>query len=314
MKTSCVLLALLLSPFAIAQSPSTPPTVAEAKAFLERAEADLLTLGNEAARAGWVQATYITDDTEALAAKANERLLTKTNEIVIAARRFNGMKLPPDMARKFMLLRLNGSPTDPKLVAELTQVSTALDGMYGKGKYCPPGKSGEDCLGIDQIDVLMAKSRDPKELQDLWEGWHRISPPMREKYARLVELSNQGAKEFGFKDTGDLWRSDYDMTPAQFSAELERTWAQLEPLYKELHAYVRFKLIQKYGAAAERPDGMIPAYLLGNMWAQEWGNIYDVVAPSPTGNYKMYNLEAALNQQIGQVYSTRGWQEDGSLR
>ena len=301
MKTSCVLLALLLSPFALAQTSSAPPTVAEAKSFLDRADADLLALANEAARAGWVQATYITDDTEALAAKANERLLTKTNEIVIAARRFNGLKMPPEMARKFMLLRLNGSPTDPKLVAELTQVSTALDGMYGKGKYCPPGKSGEDCLGIDQIDVLMAKSRDPKELQDLWEGWHRISPPMREKYARLVELSNKGAKEFGFKDTGDLWRSNYDMTPAQFSAELERVWTQLEPLYKELHAYVRFKLIDKYGTAAERPDGMIPAYLLGNMWAQEWGNIYDVVAPAPTGNYKMYNLEAALNQQIGEV-------------
>jgi peptidyl-dipeptidase A len=303
MKISHVLLTLLLSSFAAAQAPAPngPPTVAEAKAFLDRAEADLLTLANEAARAGWVQATYITDDTEALAAKANERLLTKTNEVVIAARRFNGLKLPPDMARKFMLLRLNGSPTDPKLVAELTQVSTALDGMYGKGKYCPPGKSGDDCLGIEEIGVLMAKSRDPKELETLWTGWHTISPPMRDKYARLVELSNQGAREFGFKDTGDLWRSGYDMTPVQFSAELERTWAQLEPLYKELHAYVRFKLIQKYGAAAERPDGMIPAYLLGNMWAQEWGNIYDVVAPAPTGNYKMYNLEASLNQQIGQV-------------
>jgi peptidyl-dipeptidase A len=303
MKITHILSALLLSSLAIAQSakPAGQPTVAEAKAFLDNAEADLLTLANEAARAGWVQKTYITDDTEALAAKADERLLTKTNEIVVAARRFKDLKLPPDMARKFMLLRLNGSPTDPKLVAELTQINAALDGMYGKGKYCPPGKSGEDCLGIEQLDVLMAKSRDPKELQDLWEGWHRISPPMREKYARLVELSNQGAHEFGFKDTGDLWRSGYDMTPQQFSAELERTWTQLEPLYKELHAYVRFKLIQKYGAAAERSDGMIPAYLLGNMWAQEWGNIYDIVAPAPNGNYKIYNLEAALKQQIGPV-------------
>ncbi|HMF64848.1 MAG TPA: M2 family metallopeptidase [Edaphobacter sp.] len=310
MKLSHVLFALLMTPIAMAQSaapvPAGPPTVAEAKAFLDHAEADLLALSNEASLAGWVQATYITDDTEALAAKANERLLTRTNEIVIAARRFKGLKLPPDMARKFMLLNLNGTPTDPKLVAELTQTSTALDGMYGKGKYCPPGKTGPEvnsenaCLGIEQIDVLMAKSRDPKELQDLWEGWHRISPPMRDKYARLVELSNQGAREFGFKDTGDLWRSNYDMTPAEFSAELERTWTQLEPLYRELHAYVRFKLVQKYGAAAERPDGMIPAYLLGNMWAQEWGNIYDIVAP-PQTSYKMYDLEAALKQQIGPV-------------
>ena len=300
-RLSFVLCASLITVCAFGQSSAGPPTMEEARAFLDKANAELLELGNEAARAGWVQATYITDDTEALAAKANERLLTKTNELVIASRRFQGLKMPAEMERQFKLLRLNGSPTDPKLVAELTQVSTALDGMYGKGKFCPPGKSGEDCLGIEQIDVLMAKSRDPKELERLWEGWHQISPPMQAKYARLVELSNQGAKEFGFKDTGDLWRSGYDMTPAQFSAELERVWGQLEPLYKELHAYVRFKLIQKYGSAADRPDGMIPAHLLGNMWAQEWGNVYDIVAPTSTGSYKMYDLEAALKQQIGAV-------------
>ncbi len=287
---SALLAVALLPVFAVGQTSQTAaaPTVAEAQAFMDKAEADLLALSNEAGRAAWVQETFITDDTEAIAAKANERLLTRTNELVIGARRFKGMKLPPDLDRKFMLLRLNGSPTDPKLVAELTQVSTSLDGMYGKGKYCRTGAAAgastdgdqKNCLGIDELDVLMAKSRDPKELQELWEGWHKISPPMREKYARLVELSNQGAREFGFRDTGDLWRSGYDMTPEQFSAELERTWKQLEPLYQELHAYVRFKLIQKYGAAAERPDGMIPAHLLGNMWAQEWGNIYDIVAPS----------------------------------
>lgn len=287
------------------------PTAAEAQAFMTHAEADLLALSTEAARAAWVQETDITDDTEAIASKANERLALRTNQIVLEAPRFDKLQLPPDLARKFMLLRLNGTPTDPKLVAELTQVAASLDGMYGKGKYCRSSStasgttqssspSAQDCLGIEEIGVLMAKSRDPKQLLDLWQGWHTISPPMRDKYARLVALSNQGATEFGFKDTGDLWRSGYDMPPAHFSAELERTWSQLEPLYQELHAYVRFKLIQKYGAAADRPDGMIPAHLLGNMWAQEWGNIYDIVAPTDPqlSNFKMYDLEAALNQQI----------------
>jgi peptidyl-dipeptidase A len=316
MRLPNVLLAVTLLPiFAVAQnSPaatSAAPTIAEAQAFMDRVETELLAWSNEANRASWVQETFITDDTEAISAKANERALTKNNEFVVAARRFDGMQLPPDLARKFMLLRLNGTPTDPKLVAELTQVASALDGMYGKGKFCRVAASasgdGEHCLGIDQLDVLMAKSRDPKELQELWEGWHTISPPMREKYARLVELSNQGAMEFGFKDTGYLWRSGYDMKPEEFSAELERTWKQLEPLYLELHAYVRFKLIEKYGAAAERPDGMIPAHLLGNMWAQEWGNIYDIVAPAPVaGGFKMYDLEGALKKQIGDVPQLEG--------
>jgi len=300
--------------------PEKQVTVADAQAFMDRAEADLLALANEAARAGWVQETYITDDTEAIAAKAGERVLTRTNQLIIESRKYDKLQLPPDLVRKFKLLRLNGAPTDPKLVAELTQTAAALDGLYGKGKYCRPAtdaaaaaatkdavsnspNSGQQCLGIDEIDVLMAKSRDPKELLDLWQGWHNIAPPMRDKYARLVELSNQGAQEFGYKDTGDLWRSGYDMTPAEFSAELERTWQQLQPLYKELHAYVRYKLIQKYGAAAERPDGMIPAHLLGNMWAQEWGNIYDIAAPTGPefSSFQMYDLGAALNKQIGPV-------------
>ncbi|MBV9308734.1 MAG: M2 family metallopeptidase, partial [Acidobacteriaceae bacterium] len=125
----------------------------------------------------------------------------------------------------------------------------------------------------------MAKSRDPKELQDLWVGWHKVGAPMRERYARFVQLSNEGAQQLGFADTGVIWRSGYDMTPEKFSADLERLWTQVQPLYRELHAYVRKRLIARYSTVAERPDGMIPADLLGNMWAQEWGNIYDLVAP-----------------------------------
>jgi peptidyl-dipeptidase A len=157
-------------------------------------------------------------------------------------------------------------------------------------------------MGIDAISGKMAKLRDPEELTKLWVGWHAIGSPMREKYARFMDLQNTGARELGYHDTGDLWRAGYDMTPAEFSAEVERAWKQLEPLYRELHTYVRTRLTAKYGKAAERPDGMIPAQLLGNMWAQEWGNIYDLVAPTDPklSQFKPVDLEAALKQQIGE--------------
>ena len=155
-------------------------------------------------------------------------------------------------------------------------------------------------MGIDEISAIMAKSHDPVELAKLWVGWHAIGAPMKDKYARFVELQNIGAKELGYNDTGELWRANYDMTPAEFSAELERAWKQLEPLYRELHDYVRTKLIAKYGKAAERPDGMIPAQLLGNMWAQEWGNIYDIVAPTDPklSQFKPLDLEAAQGKSV----------------
>ena len=259
------------------------PTVAEALTFLDNAEKELNGLTNDAGRASWVQETYITDDTVALSAQALDRLVARQTELIEASKRFRGLTLPADAARKMELLRLSGgfAPSDPALRSEATQTAGRLDAAYGRGKYCPD-EVPDHCMGIDELDLKMAKSRDPQELATLWAGWHKVGVPMRTDYARLAELSNQGAREMGFADTGAQWRAQYDMTPEQFQAEIERLWTQVQPLYIELHTYVRRKLIEKYGDAARRPDGMIPAHLMGNMWAQEWGNIYDVVAP-PSG-------------------------------
>ena len=248
---------------------------------MDKAETELLALGIAGGRSAWVQETYITVDTEQLAAQANEQVIAKTTELVNASRRFDNLKLPAELRRKFKLLKLSltlPAPSDPKLRGELTQIASSLESSYGSGKYCPGGDRSK-CVGIDELDVKMAQSRNPKELEELWKGWHWIGAPMRERYVRFVQLSNQGAKELGFADTGAMWRSKYDMTPEQFAADLERLWQQVKPLYIQLHAYVRKRLIDKYGSVADRPDGLIPADLLGNMWAQEWGNIYDVVAP-----------------------------------
>lgn len=248
---------------------------------MTRAETELLKLGIDSQRATWVQETYINDDTEQLNALLTDRLIARTTELVMESKKYDGLKLPPALARKFLLLKLSLSmpaPNSAKLREELTQVAASLDGSYGKGKYCPGGPK-EKCYGIDDLDEQMVTLRDPKKLAEIWAGWHAIGAPMKDRYARFAELSNQGARELGFKDTGAIWRAGYDMTPEEFSADLERLWKQVEPLYKELHAYTRKKLIAKYGDAAVRKDGLIPAHLMGNMWAQEWGNIYDLVAP-----------------------------------
>ena len=64
--------------------------------------------------------------------------------------------------------------------------------------------------------------------------------------------------------------------------ELDRLWTQVRPLYLSLHTYVRKKLREKYGDAVPA-HGPIPAQFLGNMWAQDWSNIYDLVAPPDAG-------------------------------
>src|ERR1700687_4059472 len=255
----------------------TAATVADAQEFMNKAEAQLSDLSVKVQRASWVQENFITDDTQAIAADAIDEVTAVTTELVEQAKRFDGLALPHDLARKFMLLKLGltaPAPKDPTLRREMTEIGVSLDADYGKGKYCR--KNGE-CLDITAIEKLMSTSRDPEALKEVWGGWKAIAPPMRQRYSRFVALSNQGARAIGFKDVGALWRAGYDMTPEEFSADLERLWNQVKPLYLSLHTYVRWKLAEKYGPGVVPPAGPIPAHLLGTPWAQEWGNIYDLL-------------------------------------
>jgi peptidyl-dipeptidase A len=273
-------LCLACSLAALAYGANRKPTPEEARKFIDDAEQKLLTLGVDSGRADWVKDTYITDDTETLSAKLDERAIAATVEYAKQSTRFDGLKLDPVTARKIKLLKLSltiATPSDPKESEELTRIVAGLEGTYGKGKYCPSGP--ESCKDLDELSNIMSESRDPQQLLEAWTGWHAIARPMRQDFVRYVELANKGARQLGFQDNGAMWRAKYDMAPEAFAAELDRLWEQVRPLYLSLHAYVRARLREKYGDAVPA-GGPIPAHLLGNMWAQEWEDIYPLVAPA----------------------------------
>jgi peptidyl-dipeptidase A len=265
-------------------SPPAPPlpvapTADEAKAFVDAAEASMLDLAIEANRAGWVQANFITDDTQAIAAKANEIATTKGVDLAKEASRFDGVQTDPVTRRKLDLLKLllvAPAPSDPAKTKELTTIAAAMEANYGSAKACV---TANECLDIEKVDETMAESRDPKRLLAVWTAWHNSARPIRDDYQRFVQLSNEGAKELGYADTGAMWRSKYDMPADDFAQELDRLWNQVKPLYNSLHCYVRWKLADRYGSNIVPAGQPIPAHLLGNTWAQEWENIYDIVAP-----------------------------------
>ncbi|MBI3668231.1 MAG: M2 family metallopeptidase [Acidobacteria bacterium] len=266
-------------------SAAAAPTVEEARRFVEQAEKRLLELWIKQGRADWVAQNFITDDTESISAEADKEVKAETAELAAAARRFDKLKLPDDVARKIKLLKLSvdvPAPRNAAEQAELAQIAASLKGDYGKGKWCPEGEAGK-CLSLGQMERILAESREPDQLLRVWRGWHAIAPPMRRRYQRLVELGNKGARELGFADVGAMWRSNYDMPPDAFRAELERLWQQVRPLYESLHAYTRAQLVKKYGKNLVPDDGPIPAHLLGNMWSQQWNNIYPLLAP-PAGD------------------------------
>lgn len=275
-------------------------TVQQAKEFLELAAKDLETAYAFSARAAWVKANFITEDTAWLETKANTEATALLTRLAADAKRFNSIKLPADMARKMDMLKRSSNfpaPNTPGAAEELSKIMTSLDSAYGTGKFSyrspdPQFASfyeglPEDevpALNLEQLSQIIAKSRDPQELQTVWEGWRTIARPMAGQYARMVEIINAGSRELGYADTADLWRAGYDMPADEFTIEADRLWGQVKPLYDELHCYARAELNKEYGDDIVPLDQPIRADLMGNMWAQSWGNIYDIVAPElPAG-------------------------------
>jgi len=276
----------------------------EAAKFMADVEKRLMELSIKSGRTDWVRSTYITDDTEKISADANTDLIAATTEFAEQAKRFDGVDLPADLQRKLKLLKLSLTLPAPKNEAErkeLTEIAARMEGDYGKGKYCPEGDKGK-CLSLPDLEEIMTNSRDPEELKKAWVGWHQIAVPIRKDYVRFVELSNKGAQEMGFKDTCAMWREKYYMPPDAFAAEMELLWQQVKPLYDSLYTYTRRKLSEKYGSNVVALDKPIPAHLLGNMWAQTWGNVYPILAPANADRgYDLTKILKARNTDAKQM-------------
>jgi peptidyl-dipeptidase A len=289
------------------EAPAAPPA-GEARAFVEAANQELKRLWIRAQTAEWIKSTHITDDTERNAAALNEDVMAYLSGAIRESARFAGAGADPEAERMLQLLRLASplpAPSDPARRAELAAIAARLEGIYGKGKVCgpigprkkgaPPVKAEAACRDLQDLEEILARSRDPETLLAAWKGWHGISREMRPLYERLVALSNEGAREIGFGDLGELWRAGYDMSPADFERETDRLFAEVRPLYDQLHCYVRARLQKAYGRKLV-PDGRpIPAHLLGNMWAQDWSALYPLLEPYP--GQPSLDVDAALRRQ-----------------
>lgn len=270
---------------AVDQPSNTQQTVTPEMAisFVTQAEAELAALAENSARVAWVASNFITVDTEQLAAEADKAYNVRAVELAKEAAQFNDLTLDTSTARKLSFLKqasLLPAPADAKLATELSQLSSKLQSMYGSGEYC----NDQGCRQLGELTSLMATSRDADALLDAWAGWRTVSPAMQPLYTRQTEIANQGAQQLGYDDLSTLWRTGYDMTPAQFAADVDHQWNQVKPLYDALQCHVRHKLADTYGNEVMGDDGKIPAHLLGNMWAQTWGNVYELVKPESTAS------------------------------
>jgi len=295
------------TPSATATSAQKQSSPEEAEAFMAKVDSELKALFIKRERAAWVSSNFITSDTEEISAEADRETMEYLAKTIKEATRFDGLELEPALARQFHLLKLAGTlpaPNDAAKTAELAKITSEMQSAYGKGKYCPaedgalrkalakheenedalacdtPGEAGKG-VSLGVLTKVMAGSRDEAALREAWMGWRKVAPDMKDDYARYVELGNEGAKEIGFADVGQLWRSGYDMEPEAFEKEVARIYDQVKPFYEQVHCYVRKKLAEKYGEELVPKGKPIPAHLLGNMWSQTWNNVADLAKPYP---------------------------------
>ncbi|MCB1628323.1 MAG: M2 family metallopeptidase [Xanthomonadales bacterium] len=283
-------------------TPAPDTSSAGADALVARVNETMVTEIPQLTSADWLASTYINDDSAAVASAANERWLAMLGKFVAEAARFDEKQLSAQTARALKLLRLgspNPAPADPAKLSEVAQLRTRMEGAYGAGKFCTDPADSATCRNLGELSDVLASSRDYDAQLEAWQGWHTIAPPLRQDYQRFAELVNEGAHEIGFADAGELWRSGYDMSPAEVMTETDRLWGQVQPLYEQLHCYVRDQLVQQYGDRGQ-VDGMIPAHLTGNMWQQDWGNLWDILQPYP-GEGSL-DINSALQAQREQVY------------
>ncbi|TYT25486.1 M2 family metallopeptidase [Luteimonas viscosa] len=278
-----------------------------ADAFVARVNAEMKAMYPELTAAQWLSSTYIIDDSQLLAAKANEKFLTTLNGWIEQSKRFEGQEMSPETARAITLLKLGTAmpaPKDPVKLAELTRIATRMEGMYGSGTYCKTAGDSKSCRQLGELEQVLREDRDYNAQLDAWQGWHTVSQPMREDYQRFVSLVNEGAKELGYADAGEMWRSGYDMSPVELAAETDRLWGQVKPLYEQLHCYARTRLEAQYPGRGS-VDGLLPAHLMGNMWQQDWGNLWDILAPYSEAQAGSLDVTGALERRYQADLNTR---------
>ncbi|GGY45718.1 peptidase M2 [Parvularcula lutaonensis] len=267
-------------------------TKKNAEKFLAEVEANLKDLSEEAARTAWVRATYITYDTSWLEARISAELTKLSVQYANEAKRYDRTDLPADMRRKMNILKQSitlPAPSEEGAADRLSEITTRLDNAYATGTI----EFGGETVPQNQTEILMRTLRDPEQLEEVWTKWRENSKAMKDDYVAMVEIANEGARELGYADLGQMWRSNYDMDPDAFAEEVDRLWGQVKPLYDNLHCAVKYSLNEEYGDEVVPLDQPIRADLLGNMWAQSWGSIYDLVKPEGI-EAEAVDIEAAL--------------------
>uniref|UniRef100_A0A8D0JCB2 Angiotensin-converting enzyme n=2 Tax=Sus scrofa TaxID=9823 RepID=A0A8D0JCB2_PIG len=278
---------LLLSLIPVTAAQSTTEELA--KTFLEKFNLEAEDLAYQSSLASWNYNTNITDENIQKMNDARAKWSAFYEEQSRIAKTY-----PLDEIQTLILKRqlqaLQQSGTSGLSADKSKRLNTILNTMstiYSSGKVLDPNNP-QECLVLEPgLDEIMENSKDYSRRLWAWESWRaEVGKQLRPLYEEYVVLENEMARANNYEDYGDYWRGDYEVTGTgdydysrnQLMEDVERTFAEIKPLYEHLHAYVRAKLMDAYPSRIS-PTGCLPAHLLGDMWGRFWTNLYPLTVP-----------------------------------
>ncbi|XP_017853861.1 angiotensin-converting enzyme [Drosophila busckii] len=254
-----------------------------AKEYLENLNKELALRTNVDTEAAWAYASNINDENEKKRNENAAELAKFLKEIAADTQKFNWRSYQSeDIKRQFKFLTKLGyaalSESDYK---ELLETLSSMESNYAKVKVCD-FKDAKKCdLALEpEIEEIITKSRNPEELKYYWrEFYDKAGTAVRPQFEKYIELNTKAAHLNNFTSGAEVWLDEYE--DPTFEKQLEAIFAEIRPLYEQVHGYVRYRLRQHYGNEVVSEKGPLPMHLLGNMWAQQWSDIADIVSPFP---------------------------------
>jgi peptidyl-dipeptidase A len=245
-------------------------------------------LWSESTEADWTYNTNLTDYNMEKSVEAATAAARFDKAMAFQASLYDWQNfVDPVLKRQFSkIVEIGAAILEEDDYVRMTNLGNEMQRIYSTAEVCnKPGDTSGACYPLDPdlTDILNDQTSDWETLLWAWKGWRDVSGKlMPDMYKEFSDLLNKAAVINGYDDNGAYWRSWYEME--DFPQMCEDLWLELEPLYKELHAYVRRKLMEKFPMGEFPTEGHIPAHLLGNMWAQSWDALEELVRPAPDSN------------------------------
>ncbi|XP_035210071.1 angiotensin-converting enzyme-like isoform X2 [Stegodyphus dumicola] len=197
----------------------------------------------------------------------------------IWAREVNTDIISEDLRREVNIMASGVAFTTAEKARLVSEIKSKLTEIYSSVVIDLP-EINVTVRGESEIVSAMATIKDPVILKKLWQAWRvQVGEKSKTLYLLLVQLTNKEARENGYSDIGVSWREEMGLDDVMSTAL--SLWSEVKSLYKEIHAYTRYKLHYLYKEVISSSPDLIPAHLLGSLWSENWVALSPFLMPFP---------------------------------